>query len=85
MKACLPYHGCRGKAISIKYSLVIQHAKRMRRIKLSSVVASLALPYFSTFRKTVTEYKVSFEFLHNFVWNISYFKDNSARRKMDRH
>jgi hypothetical protein len=46
-------HCCRGKAISITYSecvsvaLVIQHAKRMRRIILSSV-ACLALPYFST-------------------------------------
>jgi hypothetical protein len=44
---------CRGKAISITYSecvsvaLVIQHAKRMRRIILSSV-ACLALPDFST-------------------------------------
>jgi hypothetical protein len=44
---------CRGKAISITYSecvyvaLVTQHAKRMRRVILSSV-ACLALPYFST-------------------------------------
>jgi hypothetical protein len=43
----------RGKTISITYSecvsvaLVIQHAKRMRRIILSSV-ACLAVPYFST-------------------------------------
>jgi hypothetical protein len=42
---------CRGKAISITHServsvaLVIQHAKRMRRIMSS--VACLALPYFS--------------------------------------
>jgi hypothetical protein len=46
-------HCCRGKAISIAYcefvsvALVIQHAKRMRRIILSSV-ACLAVPYFST-------------------------------------
>jgi hypothetical protein len=46
-------HCCRGKAISITYSecvsvaLVTQHAKRMRRIILSSV-ACLAVPYFST-------------------------------------
>jgi hypothetical protein len=46
-------HCCRAKAISITYSqcvsvaLVIQHAKRMRRIILSSV-ARLAVPYFST-------------------------------------
>jgi hypothetical protein len=46
-------HCCRGKAISITYSecvfvaLVMQHAKRMRCIILSSV-ACLVLPYFST-------------------------------------
>ena len=45
-------HCCRAKAISITYSqcvsvaLVIQHAKRMRRIMSS--VACLAVPYFST-------------------------------------
>jgi hypothetical protein len=43
----------RGKAISITYTecvsvaLVIQHAKRMRRIILSPV-ACLTVPYFST-------------------------------------
>jgi hypothetical protein len=46
-------HCCRGKAISITHSdcvsaaLVIQYAKRMRRITLSSV-ACLILTYFST-------------------------------------
>ena len=46
-------HSCRRKAIGITYSesvpvaLDIQHAKRMRRIVLSSV-ASLDLPYLST-------------------------------------
>jgi hypothetical protein len=46
-------HCCHGKAISITYcecvsvALVIQHAKRMRRIILSSV-ACPAAPYFST-------------------------------------
>ena len=45
-------HCCSGKAMSITYyecvfaALVIRHAKRMRRIKLSSV-ACLALPFFS--------------------------------------
>jgi hypothetical protein len=46
-------HCCQGKATSITYSecvsvaLVTQHAKRMRRIILSSVDCP-ALPYFST-------------------------------------
>jgi hypothetical protein len=46
-------HCCRGKTISITYSactsvsLVIQHAKRIRRIIFSSM-AHLALPYFPT-------------------------------------
>jgi hypothetical protein len=46
-------HCCRGKAISITYSegvlvaLVIQHARRIRRIILSPVTC-LALLYFST-------------------------------------
>jgi hypothetical protein len=63
-------HCGRGKAISITYyecvsvALVILHAKRMRRIILSSVTC-LALPYFSTlshkrhdFRKTITKHKI---------------------------
>jgi hypothetical protein len=61
---------CCGKAISIAHServsvaLVIQHAKRMCRIILSSVVCP-AVPYFSTlshewhhFREKITEYKI---------------------------
>jgi hypothetical protein len=67
-------HWCRGKAISITYSecvsvtLVIQHAKRMRRIILSSV-AYLVLPHFSTlshkryyYRKKVTGHETVFWF-----------------------
>jgi hypothetical protein len=63
---------CSGKAVIITYSecvsvaLVIRHAKRMRRIILSSV-ARLAVPYVCTFphkrhdfRKTVTEHKMYF-------------------------
>ena len=46
-------HCCRGTSITITYSecvsvaLVLQHAKRMRRITLSSA-ACLVLPHFST-------------------------------------
>jgi hypothetical protein len=51
LEAFLQNHCYHGKAISITYcecvsvALVIQHAKRMRRIILSSV-ACLAVPYF---------------------------------------
>jgi hypothetical protein len=88
-------HCCRGKAISITYfecvsvAVVIQHAKRMRRIILSSV-ACLAVPYFSTlshkrydFRKKVIGHKMCVLILcTTFVWNISHCTKNSAR---DRH
>jgi hypothetical protein len=70
IEARLQKHGCCGKAVSIKYSqclsaaLVIQHAKRLRRIILSSV-AWLAVPYFSTlsindFRKKLFNVKCAF-------------------------
>jgi hypothetical protein len=63
-------HFCRGKAVTITYSecvsvaLVTQHAKRMRRIILSSV-ACLTVPYFCTlshkqhgFRENIIEHKL---------------------------
>ena len=62
-------HCCRGKAISITYSesvsvaLVIQYAKRLRRIL--SPVACLVVPYFPTlsherydFRKNISDNKI---------------------------
>jgi predicted transcriptional regulator len=70
----------------VSVALVIQHAKCMRRIILSSV-ACLAVPYFSAlshklqdFRKKVTEYKMCVLILSTtFVWNISHSKKNSVR------
>jgi len=58
----------------VSVASVIQHAKRMYRIILSSV-ACLALPYIFTlshkhhdFRKKVIEHKsVCFDFLHKFA------------------
>ena len=70
-------HCCRGKAIIITYSecvfvvLVIQLAMRMRRI-VSTSVACLSVPYFSTFsqkmaqfsgKKNVIEHYISFDFI----------------------
>ena len=37
---------------SVSVALVIQHAKRMRRIMLSSVAWGLAVPYFSALSQT---------------------------------
>jgi hypothetical protein len=69
---------CGGKAISITYSecvsvaSFVQHAKRMRRIILSSV-ACPAVQHSPTlshkrynFRKEVTDRKIYFESLHKF-------------------
>ena len=75
--------------IGIKYSelvfvaLGIQHAKRMRRVILLSLT-SPNLQHFSTlsykrhdFRKKATEHKMcAFDFVINFVWNISHSKRN---------
>jgi hypothetical protein len=74
---------CRGKAISITYSqlvfvaLVIQHAKPMRIIILSSV-ASPTLPYFSTYLLKDTIFRKKSYWTQNcvlifsttFAWNI---------------
>ena len=83
---------CRGKVICVIYyesmvvALFIEHAIRMRCILLS-LVACLALPYFSTlsverarFSDKVFELKTYF-FISStvFVGNISYCKNNLAR------
>jgi hypothetical protein len=70
----------------VSVALVIQHAKRMRHVILSSV-ACLAVPYFSTlshkqqdFRKKVTEHRMCVLISSTtFVWNISHFRKNSER------
>jgi hypothetical protein len=83
---------CQGKAVSVAHSecvsaaLVTQHAKRMRRIILSSV-ACLAVPYFPTlshnrvgFSEKVIEHKMYISFsLQSLCEIFSYSKKNSAR------
>jgi len=88
-------HFCRGIAIRIMYSecvsvaLVIQHAKRMHRVILSSV-ACPALQDFSTlshkrhdfFREKgeLLNIKCALIFCTTFAWwSISHYKKNSAR------
>jgi hypothetical protein len=93
IQMCLCNHCCCANAISITYSecvsvaLVIQHAKRMHRIILSTV-ACLALPHFSTlyhklhdFQEKVIEHKMCvLIFSTTSIRNISHSK-NSARYK----
>jgi len=81
-------HCCCGQAVSVTYSecvsvaSVIQHAKHMHHVILSSV-ASLAL-HFSTlshkqhdFQKEVIEHKVRvLSFATSFVRNIAHSKKN---------
>ena len=66
--------------------LGIRHAKRMRRIILSSA-SCLAPPHFSTlshkrhdFRKNVIEHKMCVLISSiTFIWSVYYLKNNSAR------
>jgi len=72
-------HHCRVKAINSTYServsvaLIMKHARRMRRIILSTVLYP-AVPYFSTLshkrhdfrKKKIIDHEVSFDFRYNF-------------------
>ena len=87
-------HCCRGKAVNVQYFKcvsvflphVIRHAKRMRRIILSSV-AYLALPNFSTLSHKRHDFGKSLLdiskmcvliFYTTFVWKVSHTKKNRA-------
>jgi hypothetical protein len=68
---------CVTYAKRVSVALVIQHAKRVRRIILSSV-ACLTLPYFSTlpqkgqsFQEKIIENKMCLDFLYKFI--LKYF------------
>jgi hypothetical protein len=74
-------HGYRGKARTITYServsvaLVIQHAKRMRCIILSSV-ACLAVPHFSTLgllhkRHDLRKILLNIKCVYCFIYKVS--------------
>jgi hypothetical protein len=92
IEARLPNHCCRGKTISISNSefasqaLVIQHARRMHHIILSSVVCP-NLPHFSKlshkryfFRKNIIENKMfTLIIFTSFVCNNSHSKKIFAK------
>jgi hypothetical protein len=79
---------CSGKAISITYSERMSAAlvtSMHSTCAVLSSVASLAVPYFSTlahnsldFRKSYWTFYLCFDFVYNFVWNISHSKKNST-------
>ena len=92
MRPPSPILCCCSKTINIAFSesvsvaLFIRHAKR-KRVTLSSV-ACLAVPNFSPYfingmtfckKKKVIEYKMCFDIVYNFSWNIYYSEKYSAR------
>ena len=79
-KQCVTYSAC------VYVALGIQHAMRMRHVKLSSVGCP-SLPYSTTFslkrhdfrEKELLNKKCSLMFFSNFARKVSHFKNNSAR------